>query len=169
MHDSHTGALAEADAETGYADIDHLAHFVPDIEAAGVELTTLGFTLTPLSVQSHRLTPDAPLTPAGAANRCVMLRRGYLEFLTATHDTPNAARLRAAIERYTGVHLIAFGVMPPELPWIAGYVIDSDDLPESRAVTGGSAFGPRCLVKCAAAVGGWMLFQAADSGPLELD
>jgi len=39
----------------------------------------------------------------------VMLKRGYIEILAPTHDTPNANQLRTAISRYTGVHLIAFG------------------------------------------------------------
>jgi hypothetical protein len=95
-------------------DIDHIAHFLPDIERAGASLTKLGFTLTPFSAQSHRVAPGEPLVPAGTGNRCVMLQRGYLEFLTPTHDTPNAAHLRAAIRRYTGVHLIAFGTQAPD-------------------------------------------------------
>lgn len=54
------------------------------------------------------------MVPAGTANRCIMLRHGYLECLTPTHDTPNAQQLRAAIARYTGSHLIAFGTHAPE-------------------------------------------------------
>lgn len=38
-----------------------------------------------------------------------MFEHGYLEFLTPIGDTPNAAQLRAAMQRYIGVHLIAFG------------------------------------------------------------
>ena len=89
--------------------LDHVSHFVPDIDAASTSIERLGFTLTPFSAQSHRLQPDGPLTPAGTGNRCVMLESGYLEFLTPTADTPVAAQLRAAIARYVGVHLIAFG------------------------------------------------------------
>jgi hypothetical protein len=94
--------------------LDHAAHFVPDIETAGAALSHLGFTLTPLSAQSHRLQADGPTVPAGTANRCVMLRNGYLEFLTPTHGTANAHQLRSAIARYTGVHLIAFGTATPD-------------------------------------------------------
>ena len=97
--------------------IDHVAHFLPDLDAASTALTRLGFTLTPLSAQSHRVTPGGPLTPAGTSNRCVMLACGYLEFLTPmheTHDTPNAQQLRDAMARYTGVHLIAFGTDAPD-------------------------------------------------------
>lgn len=94
--------------------LDHVAHFVPDADAAARALRQLGFVATPFSAQSHRATPDAPPTPAGAGNVCVMLRRGYLEFLTRTADTPIADRLREAIARYVGVHLVALGSADPE-------------------------------------------------------
>jgi hypothetical protein len=98
----------------GTLNVDHLGHFVPHIDAASQALEKLGFTLTPFSAQSQRIEPGGPLAPAGAGNRCVMLQRGYLEFLTPTGDTPVAAQLRAAIRRYIGVHLIAFGTSTPE-------------------------------------------------------
>lgn len=98
----------------GKLNIDHVAHFVPHIDAASAALEQAGFTLTPFSEQSHRLEPGGPLTPAGAGNRCVMLREGYLEFLTPTGDTAIAQQLRTAIQRYTGLHLIALGTVAPE-------------------------------------------------------
>lgn len=98
----------------GGLNIDHVAHFVPNINDASAALDRLGFTLTPFSSQSHRLEPGGPLVPAGTGNRCVMLERGYLEFLTPTGDTPVAEQLRAAIQRYVGVQLIAFGTAAPQ-------------------------------------------------------
>jgi hypothetical protein len=89
--------------------LDHVGHFVPHVDAASAALEKLGFTLTPFSEQSHRAEPGGPLTPAGAGNRCAMLERGYLEFLTPMGDTPVANQLRASIKRYVGAHLIAFG------------------------------------------------------------
>jgi hypothetical protein len=89
--------------------VDHVAHWVPDAGAARAALAALGFTVTPFSAQS---TGDPPV-PAGTGNHCVMLARGYLEFLAPTADTPNAATLRAGIARYVGVHLIAFGTADP--------------------------------------------------------
>lgn len=99
---------------TGKLNIDHVAHFVPHIDAASAALEQAGFTLTPFSAQSHRLEPGGPLVPAGSGNRCVMLREGYLEFLTPTADTPVANQLRTAIQRYTGIHLVAFGTANAE-------------------------------------------------------
>jgi hypothetical protein len=83
--------------------LDHVSHFVPDLERARALLERLGFAVTPLSAQA---TQDGP---AGTSNRCVMLAEGYLEFLTPTANTPNAARLRKSMRRYRGVHLVCFG------------------------------------------------------------
>ena len=94
--------------------LDHVAHFVPDLDSASSTLEKLGFTLTPFSEQSHRAAPDMPVTPVGAGNRCAMLRRGYVEFLTPIGDTDAASQLRTAIKRYVGAHLIAFGTVEPE-------------------------------------------------------
>jgi len=99
----------------GSLNIDHVAHFVPHIDEVRTVLERLGFTVTPFSAQSHRLHPGGPLTPAGTGNRCVMLKQGYLEFLTPTGDTPVADQLRNAIKRYTGVHLVAFGTASPDV------------------------------------------------------
>lgn len=74
--------------------LDHVAHFVPDLDAAAAVLETLGFAVTPLSVH---VTPQGPL---GTSNRCVMLEEGYIELLAPRPDqglrlacfgTPDAA------------------------------------------------------------------------------
>ncbi|MDA0226088.1 MAG: VOC family protein [Proteobacteria bacterium] len=88
--------------------LDHIAHFVEDLEAARAALEALGFVVAPRSDQSLR---DAAghATPAGSSNHCVMLEAGYLEILAPTTDTPNARRLREAMARYRGVHILALG------------------------------------------------------------
>lgn len=91
--------------------LDHAAHFVPDIEAAGDLLTTAGFRLTPLTAQQNQ-TPEGPV-PAGMANRCVMLREGYIELLTAVSDSDLANRFRSAVRRHTGLHLLALSTADP--------------------------------------------------------
>ena len=95
-------------------DLDHIAHFLPDLDAARQRLIQIGFTLTPFSAQWHRLAADQPLIPAGTGNQCIMLNRGYLEFLTPTHDTAHAEQLRVSIGRYTGIHLVALGTQNPQ-------------------------------------------------------
>jgi hypothetical protein len=83
--------------------LDHVAHFVPDLGAAGALLERLGFTPSPVS---HH---QANGKPAGTSNRCLMFEQGYVEILAPMLDTPNAARVRNHMARYPGVHLVCFG------------------------------------------------------------
>ncbi len=115
---------------------DHLAHFVPDMEAAGGALEALGFVLTPFTEQQNR-TPQG-FVPAGTGNRCAMLRSGYLEFLARCTDTPLARQLDAAIARYTGVHLLAMSVA---------------DAQAARAHLAGAGFAPEEAVRLTRAIG----------------
>jgi hypothetical protein len=89
--------------------LDHVGWFVRDMAVAGQMFERLGFVLTPY-VEHRNATARGGSEPAGTANRCAMLERGYLEILTAVpgSETPLAAQLRAAIARYQGVHLMAF-------------------------------------------------------------
>ncbi len=87
----------------GSLHIDHVSHFVADLDAAAAAFEALGFRVTPASAQH---TPEGPV---GASNRCVMLEDGYIELLAPTHDTPAAQRIRALMGRYPGVHLVCFG------------------------------------------------------------
>ena len=78
--------------------LDHVAHFVPDLQAAAQALEKLGLVVTPES--AHRTQHG----PAGTSNRCLMLEQGYVEILapnkeTAT-DTPNAQRVRDRASRH---------------------------------------------------------------------
>lgn len=83
--------------------VDHVSHFVPDLDAAAGVFEALGLKVTPVSVQ------QVEGKPAGSSNRCVMLAEGYIEILSPTHDTPAAQRMRALMKRYDGVHLMCFG------------------------------------------------------------
>ena len=83
--------------------LDHLAHFVPDLDAAARLLEKLGLAATPES--AHRVKGR----PAGTSNRCVMLEQGYLEILCPKLDTAHAQRVRKLMARYDGVHLACFG------------------------------------------------------------
>ena len=90
--------------------LDHIAHFVPDREAARAALGRAGFAPTPVSIQ---VSPDpaggAP-RPTGTGNVTAMFRRGYVEILFKTADTPLGHELDAALARYPGLHLAAFAV-----------------------------------------------------------
>lgn len=88
--------------------LDHVGHFVPDLGAAAAALEALGFVLTPYSAQA---TPEGP---TGTANRCAMLGQGYIELLAPVADTPHARRMREAMTRYRGVHILALGTADAE-------------------------------------------------------
>ena len=78
--------------------LDHLAHFVRDAQAAGRALARAGFAPAPLSIQSHPDPDGGPPRPTGTGNITVMFRRGYVEVLFKTSDTPLAGELDAALE-----------------------------------------------------------------------
>jgi Glyoxalase-like domain len=89
--------------------LDHVGHFVRDAEAASRALARAGFAPTPVSVQVN---PDG--TPVGTGNVTAMFRRGYIEVLFKTADTPLAREFDAALSDHTGLHLAAFSVADAE-------------------------------------------------------
>ena len=84
--------------------LDHIAHFVPDAQSASRALARAGFAPAPISIQ----TDSGQLT--GTGNVTAMLGRGYIEVLFKTADTALGREFDEAITRYSGIHLIAFGV-----------------------------------------------------------
>jgi hypothetical protein len=114
--------------------LDHVAHFVPDLDAAARLVESLGFTPTPES--AHR----AHGAPAGTSNRCLMFEEGYVEILAPTLDTANADRVRAHMARYDGVHLACFGTPDArfEHQRLAGQGFEPEPLVDlQRTVDGG--------------------------------
>ncbi len=118
--------------EPGQLYLDHVSHFVPDLDAAALLLERLGFAVTPLSVQ---MTQDGP---AGSSNRCVMLEDGYLEFLMPTLDTPVARQMRDRMAKQAGVHLACFGTPVAD---------------DEHARLAAAGFGPLPVVRLAREVG----------------
>jgi hypothetical protein len=90
--------------------LDHLAHFVRDPEPANRALARAGFAPAPLSIQSNPDPDGGPPRLTGTGNVTVMFRRGYVEILFKTSETPLARELDAALERHAGLHLVAFAV-----------------------------------------------------------
>jgi hypothetical protein len=86
--------------------LDHVAHFAPVMEPAAEALEHCGFHLTPFTVQTNRV--DGKPVAAGTGNRCAMFRRGYIEILVATSDTPLSRQLTERLARHIGIHLAAF-------------------------------------------------------------
>jgi hypothetical protein len=104
--------VADADRQlpaAGETFLDHIAHFVPDPDMATAALRRAGFFAAPRSIQVN---PDGRggTTATGTGNVTAMLRRGYIEVLFKTADTPLGRELDLALSRHAGVHLAAFSV-----------------------------------------------------------
>ena len=82
---------------------------VTDLDAAGAAYERLGFSLTPPSQHSGALSPGGPVEQWGVANRCAMLRRGYLELMGVVDPTLYDNRVPDFLSRYEGIHILAFG------------------------------------------------------------
>ncbi len=87
--------------------LDHLGYFVDDLDRAARDAERIGFHVSPVNVQM-RFDQHGELVKTGTSNRLLMLGSGFLEILSATSDTPLAAELLRALQRYQGLHLIAF-------------------------------------------------------------
>jgi len=90
--------------------LDHIAHFVPDCDAARDALVRAGFAPTPLSIQVNPDPAGGPPQPTGTGNVTAMFARGYVEILFQTADTPLGRELGVALARHPGLHLAAFAV-----------------------------------------------------------
>ena len=88
--------------------LDHVAHYVQNVDEAARALESLGFSVTPPSVQTTHA-PDGALVSAGTAFRSVMLDEGFLEVIAPVADTSRTRRMRERMAQYAGVHLACFG------------------------------------------------------------
>jgi hypothetical protein len=88
--------------------LDHVGIAVIDLNTAAAQFKRLGFQLTPRGY--HTLpapAPGAPRPRLGTGNHCAMFRRGYVELIGIV-DPLYDGRLRADLERYQGLHIVAF-------------------------------------------------------------
>lgn len=106
-------ATGEADRQLPIGNeifLDHLAHFVRDAAAANRALVRAGFAPAPKSIQVNPDPAGGAPRLTGTGNVTAMFRRGYIEVLFKTSDTPLAGEFEAALARHPGLHLAAFVV-----------------------------------------------------------
>jgi catechol 2,3-dioxygenase-like lactoylglutathione lyase family enzyme len=89
-------------------DLDHVGIAVRDLDAAARRFERLGFQLTPRGYHTLPANADGMRPRAGTANYCVMLKRGYIELIGIV-DPDYVGRLWEALDRYEGLHIVAFG------------------------------------------------------------
>ena len=110
---AHGRSAGEVDRQLPVGDeifLDHVGHFVPDLEAARRALGRAGFQATPVSIQVNPDPAGGTPKPSGTGNLTAMFRRGYVEVLFRTADTALGRDLAAALARHGGLHLAAFAV-----------------------------------------------------------
>src|SRR5215213_5916328 len=111
--------------------LDHVGYFVSGLAAAGARLERLGFGVSLANVQTNADASGA-LKPSGTSNRLAKLKRGFIEILAGTHDTPLADQFKQALARYQGLHLIA---------------LSHDDIPAQRARLSAAGFPMQNVVE----------------------
>jgi len=84
--------------------LDHVGVCARDAAALWAAYERLGFALTPVARQSRG---DAPM---GTANRCAMLRRGYIELLAILDPALPDGGLGAMLDRFAGARILALGM-----------------------------------------------------------
>ncbi|EFH09459.1 VOC family protein, partial [Teichococcus cervicalis] len=99
---------------SGAESLDHVGVCTRDGPALWAAYERLGFALTPVARQSGRRSPDAPVEPFATGNRCAMLRQGYIELLAILDPSLFANRLDVFLDRYAGMHILAFGMADAE-------------------------------------------------------
>ncbi|MFC3126966.1 VOC family protein [Pseudoroseomonas globiformis] len=99
----------------GASSLDHVGLCTADGPALWATYEALGFTLSPVNRQSGRRGgPDSPLELYGTANRCAMLRQGYVELLAIVDPSGFDNGLTRFLARYEGMHILAFGMEDAE-------------------------------------------------------
>lgn len=70
----------------------------------------LGFRLTPLASHTGVVMPGSAPVRFGTANRCAMLRQGYLELIGVSDPGLPFGGLERYLDRYEGIHVLALGM-----------------------------------------------------------
>jgi len=86
--------------------LDHVGVIARDLASGAARWERLGFTLAPMSRQRGAVPGMIGMQPWATANRCVILRQGYLE-LIGTVDPAAHNPWTRFIARFEGIHILA--------------------------------------------------------------
>lgn len=89
--------------------LDHVGIAVRNLDTAKESFQKLGFQLTARSLHSGATSPGRPVEPWGTGNHCAMFADGYLEVIGITDEALYTTQIDGRLERYEGLHIIAFG------------------------------------------------------------
>jgi hypothetical protein len=91
------------------ASLDHLGAIVGDLASGAARWEKLGFLLTPVSRQRGKMPGRGEDGPWATANRCAILRQGYLELIGVVEPALFNPWTRF-LARFEGLHLLALRV-----------------------------------------------------------
>lgn len=94
--------------------LDHIGMFAVDLDLISTLYERLGFCLTPVSQHANPPAPGQAAVLRGTANRCAMLKQGYIELLAVIDPTLDGLGVPEALKRYQGMHILAFQTDEPE-------------------------------------------------------
>lgn len=94
--------------------LDHVGLFSAALEMISAQYEQLGFCLTPQSQHANSPGPGLPAVMRGTANRCAMLKQGYIELLAVVDPDLDGLGVPDALARYAGMHILAFQTQDPE-------------------------------------------------------
>jgi hypothetical protein len=80
--------------------LDHAGVVTHDLAELAAQYQLLGFTLTPFARHAD----------GRIGNRCVMLRRSYIELLAVIDPNARSATLERFLAHYAGIHILAFAI-----------------------------------------------------------
>lgn len=86
--------------------LDHVGIIARELAPAAARWERLGFTLAPMSRQRGAVPGQTRMQPWATANRCVILRQGYVELIGTVDPTAYNPWTRF-VERYEGIHILA--------------------------------------------------------------
>lgn len=86
--------------------LDHVGIIARDLASAAERWQRLGFTLAPQSRQRGAAPGQTGMQPWATANRCALLRQGYVELIGAVDPAAYNPWTRF-VERYEGIHILA--------------------------------------------------------------
>ena len=89
--------------------LDHVGVAVRNLDAAKESFQRLGFQLTARSLHAGATSPGGAVEPWGTGNHCAMFADGYLEIIGITDANLHTTQIDGRLERYEGLHIIAFG------------------------------------------------------------
>ncbi len=92
------------------SDLSYVGWVTRDPWSLHARFERLGFQLTPWASHVGSVLPGSPAVAFGTANRCAMLRHGYLEMVGVADSSRPLGGLERYLDRYEGLHVVSLAM-----------------------------------------------------------